>query len=107
MQERHIGNTQRARHCSEGLTDAPEADDADTARGEGGADEPVLFMPRAGTHRAVDGENNWVVEMEPFVGRVAVVQERIGVDDQGCPLVAVDVDQGDFYWRVRDLRLAE
>lgn len=98
----------------EAASEAPPEPDARLPQACGLTDQTVDWGPVAvgtrvvlGTHRAVDGENNWVVEMEPFVGRVAVVQERIGVDDQGCPLVAVDVDQGDFYWRVRDLRLAE
>lgn len=58
-----------------------------------------------GRHRPVDGEDNWVEQMNPYVGRRARVMELVGVDDQGCPLLRVDVDQGDWYWRLRDVRL--
>jgi hypothetical protein len=58
-----------------------------------------------GRHRAVDGEENWAPEMEPFVGRSTQVTELIGVDDQGCALVHVQADNGEWFWRVRDLRL--
>lgn len=58
-----------------------------------------------GRHREVDGETNWVPDMDGYVGRRARVTQLIGVDDQGCPLVAVDVDNGDWYWRLRDLRI--
>jgi hypothetical protein len=58
-----------------------------------------------GHHRPVDGETNWVEEMDAYVGQRARVTEIIGVDDQGCALIRVDVDQGDWYWRLRDARL--
>lgn len=58
-----------------------------------------------GRHRAVDGEPNWTGEMEPFVGRAGRVLERVGVDEQGCPLIRVDVDDGNWYWRLRDAQL--
>jgi hypothetical protein len=60
-----------------------------------------------GRHRPVEGEPNWVEDMEAFVGRRARVTEQVGVDEQGCPLVHVDVDDGEWFWRVRDVRLAE
>jgi len=60
-----------------------------------------------GRHRPVDGETNWVAEMEPFVGRRAAVTVLVGVDEQGCGLVHLDLDEGDFFWRLRDLRLAD
>jgi len=59
-----------------------------------------------GRHRPVDGETNWVPEMEPFVGRRAAVTVLVGVDEQGCGLVHLDLDEGDFFWRLRDLHLA-
>lgn len=58
-----------------------------------------------GRHRPVDGDDNWVEHMDAYVGRRARVMELIGVDDQGCPLLRVDVDQGDWCWRLRDVRL--
>lgn len=58
-----------------------------------------------GRHRPVDGETNWVEDMEAYVGRRARVTELVGVDEQGCALVHVDVDDGGWYWRLRDMRL--
>ncbi len=58
-----------------------------------------------GRHRPVDGEANWVEEMDRYVGRSARVTELVGVDDQGCPLLRVDVDGGDWFWRLRDVQL--
>lgn len=60
-----------------------------------------------GRHRPFGGETNWVDEMDAFVGQSAHIAELVGVDEQGCGLVHVDVDSGDWYWRARDLRLAE
>lgn len=56
-------------------------------------------------HRAVDGAANWIEEMEAFVDRSARVIELVGVDEQGCALVHVDADDGEWFWRLRDLRL--
>ncbi len=78
----------------------------------GMSDESVDFGPlqvgvevEIGRHRPVDGETNWVGEMDAFVGRAARIAELVGVDEQGCALVHVDIDAGDWYWRARDLRL--
>lgn len=78
----------------------------------GMTDENVDWGPLAvgtevelGRHRPVDGETNWVQEMDPFVGRRAHIATLVGVDEQGCALVHVDIDEGDWYWRARDLRL--
>ena len=58
-----------------------------------------------GRHRAVNGDDNWDAQMEPFVGRTAHITELIGVDDTGCGLVHVDVDGGQWFWRARDLTI--
>jgi hypothetical protein len=58
-----------------------------------------------GRHRPVQGQDNWTAEMERYLGRVARVTELVGVDDQGCPLIRVDLDQGEWYWRLRDVHL--
>lgn len=57
-----------------------------------------------GRHRPVDGDTNWSEDMSRFVGRSARVVGPAGVDGQGCPGVRVDVDGGDWFWRIRDLR---
>jgi len=56
-------------------------------------------------HRAVDGEENWIEEMADHVGRQVEVISLGGVDDSGCAVVTVDVDRGEWAWRVRDLTL--
>jgi len=58
---------------------------------------------RLGQHREVDGDAFWADEMQRFVGRVTTVVGPRGVDEKGCPLIAVAVDDGEFDWRVRDL----
>jgi hypothetical protein len=60
-----------------------------------------------GRHRAVNGDDNWDAQMDQFVGRTGHVTELVGVDDQGCPLVHVDSDNGQWFWRARDLVIAE
>jgi len=58
-----------------------------------------------GHHRPVQGEENWADEMQAFVGRAARVVELAGADAQGCPGIRVDVDGGQWFWRIRDLRM--
>ncbi|MBX3268658.1 MAG: hypothetical protein KF729_00260 [Sandaracinaceae bacterium] len=93
---------------------SPSAPDARVPQACASTDETVAWGALEpgrrvilGAHRAVDGERNWVDEMEAYVGRIARIVRLIGVDDQGCGLVEVDIDEGAFYWRARDLRLAE
>ncbi|HBQ12637.1 MAG TPA: hypothetical protein DEF51_16315, partial [Myxococcales bacterium] len=76
----------------------------------GMTDENADFGPVAvgtevilGRHRSVAGESNWVEEMEAFVGQTARITTLIGVDEQGCPLVHVDADAGEWFWRLRDM----
>jgi hypothetical protein len=57
-------------------------------------------------HRPVSGEMNWNSQMDWYVGRSAKITDVFaGVDSVGCPVVRVDIDDGQFYWRVRDLHL--
>ena len=56
-----------------------------------------------GRHRSVAGSDNWASEMAQFVGRVAEVTELRSPDGSGCPVVLVDIDSGEFYWRIRDM----
>lgn len=53
------------------------------------------------------GQKNWVEPMQAFVGKQARVTQLSGVDKAGCPGVALDVDQGAYFWRVRDLARSE
>jgi hypothetical protein len=58
-----------------------------------------------GQHRDVNGDRNWSPEMQALVGSRTRVSELIGVDDQGCPVVRVEADRGQYFWRVRDMTL--
>lgn len=60
-----------------------------------------------GEHSDWYGYENWAPEMTDFIGREAVVEELIGVDNEGCPGAALDIDEGEFFWRVRDFHLVE
>lgn len=55
-----------------------------------------------GRHEMVNGSENWADEMEAFVGRRTRVTSLGGVDEQGCAVVRVEADNGDWMWRVRD-----
>jgi hypothetical protein len=57
-------------------------------------------------HRPWRGDANWNPAMEPFIGQIATVTELSGLDDVGCPGIRVDLDGGQFFWRVRDMDLA-
>jgi len=62
---------------------------------------------RLGEHRAVGGDTNWASEMDGYVGDETRVRSLEGVDGADCAVVRVDADGGEFFWRVRDLTLAE
>ena len=55
-----------------------------------------------GRHEVVNGSDNWADEMEAYVGRRTRVSELGGVDEQGCAVVRVEADGGEWMWRVRD-----
>ncbi|MFI5301780.1 MAG: hypothetical protein ACHREM_27130, partial [Polyangiales bacterium] len=59
-----------------------------------------------GKHRAVDGEENWAAEMEPYVGLTSKVKALSDVDAEGCACVQVEADAQTYYWRVRDMKVA-
>lgn len=57
-------------------------------------------------HRpAVGGSDNWIGTMDQFVGRRAKVVRLRGFDGDGCPGVTIDLDDGDHFWRIRDMEL--
>lgn len=62
-------------------------------------------LVRLGRHRSVDGNANWDPSMEHYIGRVTAVVAARGLDPQGCPIVEVAVDGGEYVWRVRDLTM--
>jgi hypothetical protein len=55
----------------------------------------------------VDGDENWTEEMNEFVGQTGTVTSLAGSDTVGCPGVRVDLDRGEWFWRIRDVRLAQ
>lgn len=57
-----------------------------------------------GRHRMIDGDDNWAEDMEAFVGRTARITDLIGGDGQGCPGVRLDIDGGEWFWRLNALR---
>jgi hypothetical protein len=56
-----------------------------------------------GRHREVNGDANWDASMDGYVGMSGRVTALSGVDEQGCPVVHIDLDGGSYYWRVRDM----
>ncbi len=60
-----------------------------------------------GRQRSVNGDEGWNTGMTPYVGRQALVTALAGADGRGCPVVQVDVDQGQYGWRVRDVLVLE
>lgn len=58
-----------------------------------------------GKHRSVGGDESWSPEMDRFAGHVAKVTRFSGIDSTGCAVIRVDLDNGQFAWRVRDLGL--
>ncbi|MBX7195567.1 MAG: hypothetical protein K1X94_26155 [Sandaracinaceae bacterium] len=56
-------------------------------------------------HTPWRGDANWNADMNRFVGMTAIITSLDGVDGVGCPVVRVNVDSGQFYWRIRDMRV--
>jgi hypothetical protein len=56
-----------------------------------------------GRHREVNGDANWDESMSAYVGSSGRVTQLAGVDEQGCPVVRIDLDSGTYVWRVRDM----
>jgi hypothetical protein len=56
-----------------------------------------------GAHRYIAGDNNWADEMLEYVGQVATITSMEGTDGTGSSIVHVDIDDGDWYWRVETL----
>jgi hypothetical protein len=59
-----------------------------------------------GRHTPVNGDVDWNDAMDGHVGQTATITMLGGVDMAGCPVVKVDIDQGLWFWRIRDMRLA-
>lgn len=59
-----------------------------------------------GAHRYIDESNNWADEMMQYVGQEATITSMEGADGSGCFLVHIDIDNGDWYWRVENMEPA-
>lgn len=69
------------------------------------ADDDLALGDRVllGRHRPVQGNDNWASDMTQYVGRETSVLGFENTDGEGCPVVRVAIDDGMYYWRVRDL----
>jgi hypothetical protein len=56
-----------------------------------------------GAHRYISDDNNWASEMAAYVGQAATITSLEGTDGSECYLVHVDIDNGDWYWRVENM----
>ena len=70
----------------------------------------VCCFSKSATYVRVNGED-WTRLGEEadqyarFVGQRAMVTQLSGLDTSGCPGVRVNVDGGEFFWRIRDMRM--
>lgn len=56
-----------------------------------------------GAHRSIDEDTNWANEMSAYVGQTATITSLEGTDGTGSLIGHVDVDNGDWYWRLETL----
>lgn len=72
---------------------------------------PVGSRVILGEHQAVSkgdpDSKNWGGDMSDYVGMTAVVTGHEGKDPWGRPVVTVDVDEGEYYWRTENMELLE
>jgi hypothetical protein len=54
----------------------------------------------------VTDDTYWADDMFSYVGMTATVTQLADVDPAGCTVVHVDVDGGNWFWRIRDMTLA-
>lgn len=59
-----------------------------------------------GQHDVMNGDANWNEAMAAYVGRRAKVTSLGVTDGQNCLMVRVDIDGGQWMWRIRNLRMA-
>jgi hypothetical protein len=56
-----------------------------------------------GRHDSINGSDNWNETMEQYVDQLAIVTALDGTDGSGCPTVYVDIDNGNWVWRIRNM----
>jgi hypothetical protein len=57
--------------------------------------------------RPIPGDTAWDPAKNVYLGRTARVAGLASADWLGCPVVYVDIDQGQNLWRVRDMAVVE
>jgi len=60
-----------------------------------------------GAHRFINDDNNWANSMGAYVGQTATITSLEGDDGSGCYVVHVDIDNGDWFWRVETMQPAK
>lgn len=58
-----------------------------------------------GYHTPWSGDANWADEMARWVGARTYVTSLEGLDEVGCPVVRVQADGGQYFWRIRNMSL--
>lgn len=56
-----------------------------------------------GSHRYIADDNNWASSMADYVGKAATITTLEGTDGSNCYIVHIDIDGGDWYWRVETM----
>lgn len=56
-----------------------------------------------GFHTPWAGDANWAPEMGRFVGMRTIVTSFEGLDTVGCPVIRVQADGGQHFWRIRNM----
>lgn len=51
----------------------------------------------------VTEDTNWAPDMQPFVGQRTTVTALGGLDESGCSTIRVAADNGQYFWRVRNV----
>lgn len=51
----------------------------------------------------VTADTNWAAEMQPWVGQRTTVTSLSGLDQAGCPGIRVAADNGQYFWRLRNV----
>ncbi|MDQ3038038.1 MAG: hypothetical protein M3Y87_36925 [Myxococcota bacterium] len=51
----------------------------------------------------VTADTNWATEMQPWVGQRTTVTSLGGLDQAGCPGIRVAADEGQYFWRLRNV----
>lgn len=51
----------------------------------------------------VTDDTNWAPEMGASVGQRTIVTSATDIDNAGCPVVHVAIDNGAYFWRIRNM----